>query len=155
MNKFKDIGVSLADTITEFIGSWTFIIIQSTILTVWIIVNVIGLAHFDPYPFIFLNLFLSFEAAYATPLILMSANRSAERDRKHAMKDFKLDKEAHDIVIEIQDVLNNLREEVAIDKKALADHHILKDDHKRLENELVEIKKMLAELTNTPTGFFR
>jgi len=155
MNKLKNAGIGLADIITEFIGSWTFIIVQSTILTIWIIVNVIGLAHFDPYPFIFLNLFLSFEAAYATPLILMSANRSAERDRKHAMKDFKIDKEAHDIVIEIQDVLNNLREEIAIDKKALKDHHILKDDHKRLENELVEIKRMLSELTNTPSGFFK
>ena len=149
------LGVKIADTITEFIGSWTFIIVQSTILTVWVLLNIIGLAHFDPYPFIFLNLFLSFEAAYATPLILMSANRSSERDRKHAAKDFKLDKESHDMVIEIQEVLAALRKEIAIDKKALADHHILKDDHKRLEEELVEIKRMISELTNTPSGFFK
>jgi len=151
----KRFGVKLADIIAEFIGSWTFIIIQSSILTLWIIFNTIKWTNFDPYPFILLNLFLSFEAAYATPLILMSANRSADRDRKHAMKDFKLDKEAHDMVIEIQKVLVALREEIAIDKKALAHHHILKDDHKRLEEELVEIKQMLLELTNTPSGFFR
>ena len=149
------LGVKIADTITEFIGSWTFIIVQSTILTVWVLLNIIGLAHFDPYPFIFLNLFLSFEAAYATPLILMSANRSTERDRKHAQKDFKIDKEAHDIVFEIQEVLIKLREEIAIDKKALADHHILKDDHKQLKDELTEIKNILAKLIETPGGFFK
>jgi len=140
-------GILLADLIAEFIGSWTFIIIQSTILTIWVIVNVLGLTHFDPYPFILLNLFLSFEAAYATPLILMSANRSAERDRKQAMKDFKLDKEAHDIIIDVKHILKDLHKDIKLDKKALSDHHILKDDHKRLENEIAEIKEMLKQLS--------
>jgi len=150
LDKFS---IKLADNITKFIGSWTFIIVLSIFLIIWVILNVTILT-WDPYPFILMNLFLSFQAAYATPLILMAANRSAERDRKHAMKDFKVDKEAHDVVFDIQEVLNTLRKEVAIDKKALADHHILKDDHKRLENDLVEIKKMLAVLTNTPNEFF-
>jgi uncharacterized membrane protein len=139
-------SVLLADKIADFIGSWTFIIIQSSILTLWIIFNVDHLFNFDPYPFILLNLFLSFEAAYATPLILMSANRSAERDRKHAMKDFKLDQEAHDIIIDVKQILEDLQEEIKFDKKALSDHHILKSDHKKIENELAEIKELLKTL---------
>ena len=54
----KEFSMKLADKIAEFIGSWTFIVIQSTILTIWVILNVTGVLHFDQYPFILLNLFL-------------------------------------------------------------------------------------------------
>jgi uncharacterized membrane protein len=61
-------------------GSWRFIIIQSLLLAGWIGLNVMGwLAHWDPYPFILLNLVLSFEAAYAAPIIMMSQNRQPIR----------------------------------------------------------------------------
>lgn len=76
----------------------------------------------------------------------MSANRSAERDRKHAMKDFKLDQETHDIIIDVKQVLKNLQEEIKLDKKVLANHHILKSDHKKIETELAEIKELLKTL---------
>ena len=145
LSKFS---ILLADKITEFIGSWTFIIIQSTILTFWIIFNIEHLFNFDPYPFILLNLFLSFEAAYATPLILMSANRSDERDRKHALKDLKIDQEAHDIIIDVKRILKELRREIKLDKKMLSEHHILKTDHEELKQELAEIKSILKELTS-------
>ena len=66
-------------------GSWTFIIIQSVILAVWIVLNVTAWAKaWDPYPFILLNLALSFQAAYAAPIIMMSQNRQSEIDRRAA-----------------------------------------------------------------------
>ena len=71
-------------------GSWRFIITQSCILFAWIALNVTGLVRqWDPYPFILLNLALSFQAAYAAPIIMMSQNRQATKDRLHAEEDFR------------------------------------------------------------------
>jgi uncharacterized membrane protein len=68
----------VADGFAKAVGSWTFIIIQSVLLTAWVVANVIHLVKpWDPYPFILLNLALSFQAAYASPIIMMSQNRQA------------------------------------------------------------------------------
>lgn len=75
------IGARIADGVTEFMGSWRFIILQTVIVVVWVVGNVWLLFHFDPYPFILLNLAFSTQAAYAAPLILLAGNRSAMRDR--------------------------------------------------------------------------
>jgi len=75
------LGVRVADDVTGFMGSWRFIIIQTVIVIIWISGNVYLLFHFDPYPFILLNLAFSTQAAYAAPLILLAGNRSAQRDR--------------------------------------------------------------------------
>src|SRR5580698_4583527 len=85
-------GARIADIVANFIGSWRFIIIQSGIFVVWVIFNTVWLFElyqFDPYPFILFNLFMSAEAAYASPLILMSQNRQAERDRIQAEHDYE------------------------------------------------------------------
>jgi uncharacterized membrane protein len=74
-------GARIADAVTAFLGSWTFIIIQTVIVAVWIVGNLILLFHFDPAPFILLNLAFSTQAAYAAPLILLAGNRAALRDR--------------------------------------------------------------------------
>ena len=74
-------GARIADGVTAFLGSWTFIVIQSVIVAVWIGGNLILLFHFDPAPFILLNLAFSTQAAYAAPLILLAGNRSSLRDR--------------------------------------------------------------------------
>src|SRR5438094_9277627 len=84
-------GDRIADRVAAFIGSWAFIIGQTGVMVVWILVNTLALSgfiQFDMYPFVFLNLFMSAEAAFATPLILMSQNRTAERDREHAQHDY-------------------------------------------------------------------
>ncbi len=73
----QDLGDRIADRVASLIGSWTFIIGQAGV-------------RFDEYPFVFLNLFMSAEAAFATPLILMSQNRSADRDREHAETDYEV-----------------------------------------------------------------
>lgn len=75
------VGARIADRVTGFMGSWRFIVIQTVIVGVWVGGNIYLLFHFDPYPFIFLNLAFSTQAAYAAPLILLASNRSAVRDR--------------------------------------------------------------------------
>jgi uncharacterized membrane protein len=74
-------GARLADAVAGFLGSWRFIVLQTIVVTVWVAGNVALLFHFDPYPFILLNLAFSTQAAYAAPLILLASNRSAMRDR--------------------------------------------------------------------------
>ncbi len=96
----KTFGDKSADKITEIIGSWRFIIIQSAFLLVWIILNLFAWAnHWDPYPFILLNLALSFQAAYAAPIIMMSQNRAAERDRRKWEQDLATDRRAERRII--------------------------------------------------------
>src|SRR5215218_5700140 len=88
-------GALIADWVARTVGSWRFIIIQSVILSAWIVLNVVAYArHWDPYPFILLNLVLSFQAAYAAPVILMSQNRQAVRDRLDAEQDYAVDRRA-------------------------------------------------------------
>jgi uncharacterized membrane protein len=84
------IGQKVADGVASTMGSWRFIIIQSCILAVWLVLNTIQLLFrpFDQYPFILLNLMLSFEAAYSAPIIMMSQNRQAEKDRLMADSDY-------------------------------------------------------------------
>ncbi|TMB50734.1 MAG: DUF1003 domain-containing protein [Chloroflexi bacterium] len=74
-------GARIADVVTSFMGSWRFIILQTVIVLAWITGNIYLLFHYDPYPFILLNLAFSTQAAYAAPLILLAGNRSAQRDR--------------------------------------------------------------------------
>jgi len=76
-------GQLLADQVTRLLGSWPFLVAQTVILALWVAFNVIAWAqHWDPYPFILLNLALSFQAAYAAPVILMSQNRESQIDRQ-------------------------------------------------------------------------
>ena len=81
----RNIGDRLADTFARIVGSWTFIIVQSVLLAAWVVLNIIAFCrHWDPYPFIFLNLALSFQAAYASPIIMMSQNRQSRlSDRRN------------------------------------------------------------------------
>ena len=75
------LAARIADRVTGFMGSWAFIAIQTAIVTLWVVGNVYEFFHFDKYPFIFLNLAFSTQAAYAAPLILLASNRAAIRDR--------------------------------------------------------------------------
>src|SRR5580698_11091509 len=101
-------GERVADHVAAFIGSWTFIIIQSAIFAVWVVINTLWLFsayQFDPYPFILFNLFMSAEAAYSSPLILMSQNRQSDRDRIQAQTDFETNVAAKE---EIETILKEL-----------------------------------------------
>ncbi len=108
-------GARIADHVAAFIGSWQFIIIQTVIFAIWVVVNTLWLLQayqFDPYPFILFNLFMSAEAAYSSPLILMSQNRQAERDRVQAQNDYETNVAAKE---EIEAILRELNR-IEVDK---------------------------------------
>ena len=95
-------GERVADTVAASVGSWPFIIVQSLLLAVWIVANAIVIGGwvagrpFDPYPFILLNLVLSFQAAYTGPVVMMSQNRQAAKDRDEAEHDYRVNEETLD-----------------------------------------------------------
>lgn len=89
----------IADRVAIIVGSWKFITIQSAILILWAVLNVIAWTrHWDPYPFILMNLFLSLQAAYTAPVIMMSQNRLAARDRIEAHQDFVINQKTEEEV---------------------------------------------------------
>jgi len=119
------LGQRIADTVADTMGSWRFIIIQSSLLAVWITLNVTAwINHWDPYPFILLNLMLSFQAAYAAPFIMMSQNRQAAKDRIAAEIDHDVNAKAE---IEVGLILKRLD-----------------DLDKMVEDNQQEIKKMMG-----------
>ena len=88
-------GQRIADKVASFGGSWTFIMTFGGIMLVWVLINVILLSKpFDPYPFILLNLFLSMLAALQAPVIMMSQNRQASKDRLNSDLDFQINQKA-------------------------------------------------------------
>lgn len=112
-----------SDWVAMHLGSWWFIILQTIVLSVWVVVNVTAwLRHWDPYPFIFMNLVLSLQAAYAAPIIMMSQNRQANRDRLEARNDYQINERAEQ---EVRAILEHLAAQDAA---------------------LLEIHQMLAEL---------
>ncbi len=106
------VGQRVADTVAATMGSWRFIIIQSAILIAWIVLNVTAyIKSWDPYPFILLNLALSFQAAYAAPFIMMSQNRQQDIDRKAAENDYQINIKAELEIELLHHKLDNLREQ--------------------------------------------
>ena len=104
-------GQRIADAVAATMGSWRFIIIQSVILLVWIILNVTAyVQQWDPYPFILLNLALSFQAAYAAPFIMMSQNRQQDVDRKAAEHDYQINIKAELEIELLHQKIDQLRE---------------------------------------------
>jgi len=107
-------GERLADRIAAFGGSWTFIIIFAAAVTAWIAANAILLAlwgeTFDPYPFILLNLFLSLVAAIQAPVIMMSQNRQAAKDRLQAAHDYEVNLKAEIEIMALHEKLDELRQ---------------------------------------------
>ena len=86
-----------AEAFARFFGTPTFLIAQTLIVAVWIVVNILGFTNFDVYPFILLNLAFSLQAAYAAPLILLAQTRQADRDKVHALADAEHRDELHRI----------------------------------------------------------
>jgi uncharacterized membrane protein len=104
-------GQRIADAVASTMGSWRFIIIQTTLLAAWVGLNVTAwIRHWDPYPFILLNLALSFQAAYAAPFIMMSQNRQADVDRRKAEDDYKINAKAELEIELLHQKVDELRE---------------------------------------------
>jgi uncharacterized membrane protein len=102
-------GSRLADSVAKGMGSWKFIIIQTTFVIIWMSLNLVGYVyHWDAYPFILLNLLFSTQAAYAAPIIMMSQNRQSERDRIQAQADYQTNIEAKKEIEALTIMLNKL-----------------------------------------------
>lgn len=117
------LGQKIADSFATLMGSWRFIIVQSIILVFWVTLNVIAwIEHWDPYPFILLNLALSFQAAYAAPIIMMSQNRQAYKDRLSAEIDHEVNVKAEIKTSLIMSRLDDIERSM----------HYLHDEHTKL-----------------------
>lgn len=118
-SEFKEqmtFGQRVADRVAAIIGSWRFIIIQSTMLAVWIALNITAYVYrWDPYPFILLNLALSFQAAYAAPIIMMSQNRQSEKDHLQAKNDYEVNLKAELEIMQLHEKFNELRDSSWVD----------------------------------------
>jgi uncharacterized membrane protein len=105
----KTLGQKSADKIAKWAGSWTFILSLLFIIALWIYLNLAAFVNnWDPWPFIILNLCLSCLAAMHAPIILMSQNRQAQRDRLKADYDYQIDKKAEREIREITKQLNRI-----------------------------------------------
>ena len=105
-------GERVSDRVAGVVGSWRFVIIQSVVMVVWLAVNIVAWTeHWDPYPFILLNLVLSFQAAYTAPVILMSQNRQSAIDRDAAEHDYDVNLKAELEIELLHQKLDLLREE--------------------------------------------
>jgi uncharacterized membrane protein len=113
-------GQRVADGAARVIGSWTFIITQTVLVALWVVLNVAAWARqWDPYPFILLNLMFSVQAAYAGPVIMMAQNRQAERDRVQAQADFDTNVKAESEIEDLQRRLGGIEEALGRIEKAL------------------------------------
>jgi uncharacterized membrane protein len=105
------LGARVSDSVARVVGSWRFIIVQSVLLVIWMGLNVTAwVQQWDPYPFILLNLALSFQAAYTAPILMMSQNRQSEIDRRAAQHDYDINLKAELEIELLHQKLDLLRE---------------------------------------------
>ena len=107
----QTLGQCFADWFAVWMGSWTFIIVQTILFVIWMIVNVILVesnGQWDPYPFVLLNLVLAFVSGYAAPIIMMSQNRQSDKDRIKAELDYQVNVKAHHEVMQLHRKLDQL-----------------------------------------------
>jgi uncharacterized membrane protein len=108
----RTLGEYASDRIADIVGSWRFIIVQSSLLALWLVLNVVGwVQHWDPYPFILLNLVLSFQAAFTAPIIMMAQNRQSDIDRHKAQLDYDVNLRAELDITALHQKLDLLREQ--------------------------------------------
>lgn len=136
-------GDRIADQVAALIGSWRFIIVQTAVLAMWVALNLSAyINHWDPYPFILLNLMLSFQAAYSAPIIMMSQNRQATIDRQEARHDYQVNMKSELEIELLHDKMNLLREEEMASIVSL-----LRDQQQRLRR----IEEALIQIQSAPS----
>ncbi len=141
-NQERTFGELIADRFSSFIGSWTFIIGQSVILSLWIIINVIAwIRHWDPYPFVFLNLALSFQAAYASPIIMMSQNRQARLSERRNHLDLQINLLSEQENTQMLHLLRKIAERLQVDCSDVPELSALE--------ETVEPQKLIQQIENS------
>jgi uncharacterized membrane protein len=109
-DKSYTFGERLADRVASFGGSWTFLILFAAAIIGWVVLNSVMLAGgFDPYPYILLNLFLSMLASVQAPIIMMSQNRLAAKDRLSAAHDYEVNLKAEIEIMALHEKLDEIR----------------------------------------------
>src|SRR6201986_3389717 len=132
----------ISEGIARFLGTGRFLVGPTVVVAVWIILNVVGLVHhWDPYPFILLNLAFSPQAAYAAPLILLAQNRQDDRDRANIDRD-------REVAARTQADTEFLARELAAVRLALSDVVTTKD----LEDSMERMAKVIAEQLRDSPG---
>ena len=141
------VGQRIADAVTNFLGSWRFILLQTFFVTLWVGGNVYLLFNFDPYPFIFLNLAFSTQAAYSAPLILLASNRSAVRDRmtlEHAAMQTDVEERQNERLLSgMTDVLHHIQ---------VVEEQILALEQRILELQRATMAQVLAPAPDHAPG---
>jgi uncharacterized membrane protein len=141
-------GDWVADRIASWVGSWTFIIVQTAIVVVWIVLNLEAwIGHWDPYPFILLNLALGIQAAYAAPILMISQNRQARLNERRNHLDLQINMLAEQETTEILRLLRLLCEHSGLRLNEVDDQKLL--DQKTKHAEIV--KQIQGELEVPPT----
>ncbi|HEY1683742.1 MAG TPA: DUF1003 domain-containing protein [Tepidisphaeraceae bacterium] len=138
-HRTRTVGDRVADGFARVVGSWTFLIVQSVLLALWIVLNIMAWwRHWDPYPFILLNLALSFQAAYATPIIMMSQNREARMAERRNQLDLQINLLAEQETTEILRLLRRLCEHhnIPMDDRAAIDLLTQKTKPEKLVEEI-------------------
>ncbi len=141
-------GQRVADLVARNMGSWRFIIIQSCLLAAWVVLNIVAIAsHWDPYPFILLNLMLSFQAAYAAPIIMMSQNRQSDKDRLAAEHDYCVNIRSEAMVFAVLDHLQAQDDVILTIMRQMERIHGVERDEsqKAAEARLEQTRKTEAE----------
>ena len=114
------LGQWLADKMADQVGSWAFIIVQSIILAVWIVLNLMpGFPHWDESPFIMLNLVFSFAAAYTAPIVLMSQNRQSDIDRQNAEYDHQVNLKSGMDIEDLHEKMDTLQQQQIFELKLI------------------------------------
>jgi uncharacterized membrane protein len=142
----RTFGERVADHFAAVVGSWTFIILQSVLLALWVVLNVVAwVEHWDPYPFILLNLALSFQAAYASPIIMMSQNRQARLAERRNHLDLQINLLGEQETTEILHLLRKLCEKEGIDVGTEEPTVAALEQQTKPERVIRQIEKMAGE----------
>jgi uncharacterized membrane protein len=147
-------GERLADGVAAQIGSWRFLIIQTIAVGIWVALNLLAVAHhWDPYPFVLLNLLFSVQAAYTGPVLLLSQNRSAQRDRIMAEHDYATNEKSEQLIEALlSEVLRNsqatlaIAEHLGIELESLTAHGLdLEAKIDTVQEQLGEVEDVVLE----------
>jgi uncharacterized membrane protein len=144
----RTFGERLADAAAEQIGSWRFIVIQSIAVSIWIVINVVAIVKaWDPYPFSLLNLLFSVQAAYIGPVLLLSTNRAAQRDRVISDHGNVTNENAEQFIEGMMsELLRNSQATLAIARHLNVEVQALDEHRKSLDEKMDDVQGQLVEV---------
>ena len=152
-------GDRVAERLAALVGSWTFLVVQSVILGMWIVLNVAAwLNHWDPYPFILLNLALSFQSAYAAPILMISQNRQAKLSERRNHLDLQINMLAEQETTEILRLLRLLCERSGVRLDGAAAGRAFEEETKhaeivrQIQGEIEERNIATSQVSSCPSG---